>query len=235
MSEQQAGGARDAEADLASIEADKDVDLPELGEYITELLSIGSHWIKRATDAEAERQRLAAELAAVWAERDELRELPEWIVRKLQTMEEYYEPPSDGRDIKREIQGWMHVLCFHYEQNRREVKEYDSARRAAKQLRAHRDEIEQTRNRLAGELEQARQDLAALRQRVEELERERDELRDGLAWYGEQSRLARLIHSEGDAGRNAIANDGGRRAARLLAGREAAEPSTQGDTHADTD
>jgi len=65
MSEQQAGGARNAAADLASIEADKDVDLPELGEYITELLSIGSHWIKRATDAEAERQRLAAELAAV--------------------------------------------------------------------------------------------------------------------------------------------------------------------------
>ena len=30
------------------------------------------HWIKRATDAEAERQRLAAELAAVRAERDEL-------------------------------------------------------------------------------------------------------------------------------------------------------------------
>jgi hypothetical protein len=72
-----------------------------------------------------------------------------------------------------------------------------------------------------------------LRAKLAELERERDELRDGLAWYGEQSRLARLIHSEGDAGRNAIANDGGRRAARLLAGRDAAEPSTQGDTHAD--
>lgn len=33
-----------------------------------------------------------------------------------------------------------------------------------------------------------------------------------LAWYGEQARLARLIHSEGDVGRNALANDGGRKA-----------------------
>lgn len=33
-----------------------------------------------------------------------------------------------------------------------------------------------------------------------------------LAWYGEQARLARLIHSEGDAGRHAIAADGGDKA-----------------------
>jgi len=37
-------------------------------------------------------------------------------------------------------------------------------------------------------------------------------LREALAWYGEQARLARLIHSEGDAGRHALANDGGKRA-----------------------
>lgn len=37
-------------------------------------------------------------------------------------------------------------------------------------------------------------------------------LREALEWYGEQSRLARLIHSEGDAGRHAIAKDGGMRA-----------------------
>lgn len=38
-----------------------------------------------------------------------------------------------------------------------------------------------------------------------------------LAWYGEQSRLARLIHSEGDAGRHAIAKDGGTKARAALA------------------
>jgi len=39
-----------------------------------------------------------------------------------------------------------------------------------------------------------------------------ERMRGALEWYGEQSRLARLIHSEGDAGRYAIAADGGKRA-----------------------
>ena len=38
------------------------------------------------------------------------------------------------------------------------------------------------------------------------------ELEAALLWYGEQSRLCRLIHSEGDAGRQALAADGGKRA-----------------------
>lgn len=38
-----------------------------------------------------------------------------------------------------------------------------------------------------------------------------------LEWYGEQARLARLIHSEGDAGRQALANDGGEKARAHLA------------------
>lgn len=43
-----------------------------------------------------------------------------------------------------------------------------------------------------------------------------DRLAQELEWYGEQSRLARLIHREGDAGRNAIAADGGKRARAAL-------------------
>lgn len=39
---------------------------------------------------------------------------------------------------------------------------------------------------------------------------------EALAWYGEQARLARLIHSEGDAGRNALQADGGKRANAIL-------------------
>lgn len=38
------------------------------------------------------------------------------------------------------------------------------------------------------------------------------ELLAALAWYEEKARLCRLIHSEGDAGRNALASDGGDRA-----------------------
>lgn len=49
--------------------------------------------------------------------------------------------------------------------------------------------------------------------------RDRDvaELVAALEWYGEQARLARLIHSEGDAGRQALASDGGKRARTLIA------------------
>lgn len=37
-----------------------------------------------------------------------------------------------------------------------------------------------------------------------------------LLWYGEQARLARLIHSGGDVGRQALAEDGGRNAREVL-------------------
>ena len=43
-----------------------------------------------------------------------------------------------------------------------------------------------------------------------------ERLREALVWYGEQARLARLIHSEGDAGRYALADDGGKRARQAL-------------------
>lgn len=39
-----------------------------------------------------------------------------------------------------------------------------------------------------------------------------------LEWYAEQARLCRLIHSEGDAGRHALADDGGKRARAALSG-----------------
>ena len=43
------------------------------------------------------------------------------------------------------------------------------------------------------------------------------ELVDALRWYQEQARLCRMIHSEGDAGREALADDGGNRAKSVLA------------------
>lgn len=45
-------------------------------------------------------------------------------------------------------------------------------------------------------------------------------LEKALGWYGEQARLARLIHSEGDKGRYALAEDGGSRARATLEGRD---------------
>lgn len=43
-------------------------------------------------------------------------------------------------------------------------------------------------------------------------------LRDALKWYGEQARLSRLIHCEGDARRHALSNDGGKKARAALKG-----------------
>ena len=37
-------------------------------------------------------------------------------------------------------------------------------------------------------------------------------LKTALAWYGEQARLARLLHSGGDIGRHELAADGGKKA-----------------------
>lgn len=53
---------------------------------------------------------------------------------------------------------------------------------------------------------------AATRQHLESAEG----MKEALEWYGEQSRLARLIHSGGDSGRNALATDGGERARAAL-------------------
>ena len=54
--------------------------------------------------------------------------------------------------------------------------------------------------------------LSALEQVLGESERRGE----ALAWYGEQARLARLIHSEGDEGRRKLAEDGGERARTAL-------------------
>lgn len=66
-----------------------------------------------------------------------------------------------------------------------------------------------------GEVEYIRADL------VEALKAENQRLRGVLAWYGEQARLARLIHSEGDAGRRNLDADGGSRARAALRNTEA--------------
>ena len=47
-----------------------------------------------------------------------------------------------------------------------------------------------------------------------------ERLREALAWYGEQARLCRLVHSAGDLGRRSLDADGGVRARDALDGRE---------------
>lgn len=50
-------------------------------------------------------------------------------------------------------------------------------------------------------------------------------LREALEWYGEQARLCRKITSEGDAGRQALGADGGKRAWAALSAPPAPSPS----------
>lgn len=71
----------------------------------------------------------------------------------------------------------------------------------------------------ANAIEALQSEAAALRDEVARL-------RGELEWYGEQSRLARLIHSEGDVGRHALAADGGKRARAALAAYDAAHGSS---------
>jgi len=74
--------------------------------------------------------------------------LPNWIIAKLKTLGEYYDPPTDGRDEVSEIYGWMHVLCLHYVHSRREMAEYDRARRIAATLKAENERLKQELGRL---------------------------------------------------------------------------------------
>jgi hypothetical protein len=64
-------------------------------------------------------------------------------------------------------------------------------------------------------IERAQQGMAAL-SRADRAESEVARLRESLGWYGEQARLSRLIRSEGDAGRQALSEDGGNRARAAL-------------------
>jgi len=72
-------------------------------------------------------------------------------------------------------------------------------------------------------LDSEREANAILTDRLEALEAEnkalrenREQLERALCWYGENARLCKLIHSEGDLGRNNLDADGGSRARAAL-------------------
>ena len=56
----------------------------------------------------------------------------------------------------------------------------------------------------------------AIAARIRLLEQQLKTAREALEWYGEQTRLCRLIHSGGDPGRHALSADGGNRAAAAI-------------------
>ena len=85
-------------------------------------------------------------------------------------------------------------------------------------LRAERDALRTRVDAAQKDAEAWARKCASADDRCEALAAERDVLREALAWYREQARLARLIHSEGDAGRHALADDGGDRARAALTG-----------------
>lgn len=72
--------------------------------------------------------------------------------------------------------------------------------------------------------EYIRADLAATDAQVMRNEKVKV-LVESLAWYGEQARLCRIIHKEGDAGRHALDADGGKRARAALRDLNPGEPT----------
>jgi hypothetical protein len=80
-----------------------------------------------------------------------------------------------------------------------------------------RDEIKALFETQAREIASLLADKTAAEERIEALKARVARLTPELKWYGEQARLARLIHGEGDAGRHALAEDGGKRARAALA------------------
>jgi hypothetical protein len=95
--------------------------------------------------------------------------------------------------------------------------DWSDMRKTADLWRRRYDEASRNARQFAEEIEQLRIAYAELEAKKDaEIER----LREAVVWYGEQARLARLIHSEGDAGRNALAADGGQRARAALAAKE---------------
>lgn len=93
----------------------------------------------------------------------------------------------------------------------------------AETLRMHLDMAAQDMRAYVAGLEGAPAQPISLAQ----LEADNTLLRDALAWYGEQARLCRLIHSEGDAGRQALDADGGTRAQVALARPRPTAPATE--------
>ena len=70
---------------------------------------------------------------------------------------------------------------------------------------------------------------APLRARIASFEATVMGLREELEWYGENARLCRLIHSEGDKGRSALSDDGGNRARAALASSESVVVKSEGE------
>lgn len=63
-------------------------------------------------------------------------------------------------------------------------------------------------------------EFAILRAENERLRAGRETLERALTWYGENARLAKLAHIEGDSGRRNLASDGGALARDVLKGGE---------------
>lgn len=89
-----------------------------------------------------------------------------------------------------------------------------AAAAAATEITRLRDALAESERAVAGLIER----LERAERRVKALEEQRERLEQTLTWYGEQARLARLIHSEGDLGRRNLATDGGGRARAALEG-----------------
>jgi regulator of replication initiation timing len=97
-------------------------------------------------------------------------------------------------------------------------REHEAMQHDIERMQAREVELLTESERLQAQLAEYKAGAAAEAKAGDEARRELAEAREALAWYGEQARLCRLVHSEGDAGRQALDDDGGKRARDVLAG-----------------
>lgn len=91
----------------------------EFQNAISEILNkrldaIAADYNKTISSLKQSADKMTEQLDRVTRERDRFKELPDWLISKIKTMGEYYNPPADSRDQVTEIYGWMHILCHSY-------------------------------------------------------------------------------------------------------------------------
>jgi len=95
--------------------------------------------------------------ALVRAHLGEEREQQDWLIAKIRALKNYH-PPTDDRPVWQEIQGWMHMLCFHRDQWDGYLKELETLRA---QAAAHAEGVRKIQVRMV-RLQQALRSLLAV-------------------------------------------------------------------------
>lgn len=117
----------------------------------------------RVNDKPRDLERLVKSMVTLCVEyaQEQVEARETWLITKIRALRNY-QPPTDDRPVWQEIQGWIHVLCYHRDQ-------WDGYLKELGDLRAHLAAAEEAAHSTLDLLEQERRKTAALEARVKEL------------------------------------------------------------------